>query len=46
MIPGSTLDTTRIEFTEVPSKTFKLNANTNRINGTIDELEAVKQAIY
>ncbi|WP_317115416.1 DUF2634 domain-containing protein, partial [Clostridium neonatale] len=23
-----------------------LNANTNRINGTIDELEAVKQAIY
>lgn len=46
MIPGSTLDTTRIELTEVPSKTFKLNANTNRINGTIDELEAVKQAIY
>lgn len=29
-----------------PSRTFKLNTDKNTINGTIDELEAVKQAIY
>lgn len=34
------------EIQEQPSKTFKLNTDKNIINGTINELEAVKQAIY
>lgn len=46
MIPGSILDATKIQIVEQPSKTYKLNAEKNRINGVIDELEAVKQAIY
>lgn len=37
-----------LDFTveEQPSKTFKLNTEKSVINGTIDELEAVKQTIY
>lgn len=29
-----------------PSKTFKLNTETNVVNSTIDEIEALKQTIY
>lgn len=47
MIPeGTNIDLATMEVIEQPSKTFKLNIDKNRINGTIDELEAVKQAIY
>lgn len=47
MIPERTnIDLATMEVVEQPSKTFKLNIDKNRINGTIDELEAVKQAIY
>lgn len=36
------------EFAELPSRTFKINENPNKkyIHGVIDNLEAVKQAIY
>lgn len=36
------------DFTEVstPSKDYALNSNTLRINGTINDLEEVRQAVY
>lgn len=34
------------EETEMPSFDFKLNTETNRLNGYVEDLEAVKQAIY
>lgn len=33
-------------FSILPSRTFKMNYNTNTITGTIDEVRAVEQAIY
>lgn len=32
--------------TEIPSKDYALNVNTSRINGSVNDLEEVKQAIY
>lgn len=34
------------EETEMPSYDFKLNMETNRLSGNVEDLEAVKQAIY
>lgn len=34
------------EETEMPSFDFRLNTETNRINGTVEDLEAIRQAIY
>lgn len=34
------------EFETLPSRTFRLNHNTLTIIGTIDEIEAVEQAVY
>lgn len=34
------------EESEMPSFDFKLNTETNRLNGYVEDLEAVKQAIY
>lgn len=47
MIPAVE-DDIRQDFTieTLPSKTFKMNTDTLTISGTIDELEAVKQAVY
>lgn len=40
-----------LEFTEIteieePSKTYRIDLNNNKILGKVDELEAIKQAIY
>lgn len=45
MLPEVNLN---IDFTieEQSSKTYNLNTDKNVMNGTIDELEAIKQAIY
>ena len=34
------------EFETLPSRTFRLNHNTLTVIGTIDEIEAVEQAVY
>ena len=34
------------EITEQPTKTYKMNLQTNRIRGYVDGQEAMKQAIY
>lgn len=44
MIPNQSLDLVQIQ--EQPSKTYALNTDKNIMNGTIDKLEAIKQAIY
>ncbi len=51
MLPNKDLDINDgiefdFEFEEQPSKTFKIDFNTNRIVGIIDGLEAVKQAVF
>lgn len=48
MIPQITNDGLIADFEEViePSKTYKLDTVRNRIVGFVDELEAVKQAIF
>lgn len=47
MIPA-VQDDIRQDFTieTLPSKTFKMNTDTLTISGTIDEVEAVKQAVF
>lgn len=47
MIPN-TSDDLKIDFEyeELPTRTFKLYADDNVITGNVDELEAMKQAIY
>lgn len=47
MIPA-VQDDIRQDFTieTLPSKTFKMNTDTLMISGTIDEVEAVKQAVF
>ncbi|WP_313132651.1 DUF2634 domain-containing protein [Anaerocolumna sp.] len=40
------LEYTEVEVTEQPSKTYRLDTSNNKILGKIDELEAIKQAIY
>lgn len=47
MLPQTgNLLTKDFEITKQPSKTFKLDMTNNRITGTVDGLEAVKQAAY
>ena len=48
MIPNTTIIDNDIGFEEVvqPSKTYKLDFEKNRISGSIDGLEAVRQAIF
>ena len=46
MIPDNvTLDTT-LEEVEIPTNTHKINYDKERVNGYVDNLEAMKQAIY
>ena len=45
MIPGGSSDVKIITVAEKPSKTFSLDASNNQIIGTVDDLEAVKQAV-
>ena len=45
MIPGGSSDVKIITVVEKPSKTFSLDASNNQIIGTVDDLEAVKQAV-
>lgn len=47
MIPQTTETTlTNVEFETLPSLTYALNIDTNRIHGTVDGIDAVRQAIY
>lgn len=46
MIPNITVLTEKITETNYPSRTYRINFDTNNISGYVDELEAVKQAVY
>lgn len=47
MIPSTnTILSTDIEVRTEPSRNYRMNINTNSINGFCDELEAMKQVIY
>lgn len=47
MIPSSTgFLPTEFEVVEQPTHTYKMNLETNRVRGYVDDLEAMKQAIY
>jgi len=47
MIPKSySVELTTLEISDLPSKTYKLDLENNRITGYTDELDAIKQAIY
>lgn len=46
MIPNISLLNEEITDVEYANKTYKINLKSNRIDGFIDELESVKQAIY
>lgn len=47
MIPvGGLLKQARVQEIEQPSFTWKLDFNSKRITGKVDELEAIKQAVY
>lgn len=47
MIPAASDDLIQdFGYTELPSRTFKLNAEEQTLTGQTDSLEAVKQAIY
>ncbi len=46
MLPDTSDGLQDFEIVEQPSLTFKLNWEKNRISGTTDGLEAVKQAIF
>lgn len=45
MLPNINL-TDNVEFKSQPSNTYKLNIKKNNISGFIDEINAVKQAVY
>lgn len=44
MVPQSDYDITNLSVSEMPSKTFSLSGN--KVIGTVDGLEAIKQSIY
>lgn len=44
MVPQSDYDITSLSVSEMPSKTFSLSGN--KVIGTVDGLEAIKQSIY
>ena len=46
MIPNISLLNEEITDVVYANKTYKINLNSNRIDGFVDELESVKQAIY
>ena len=46
MIPNISLLNEEITDVEYANKTYRINLNSNRIDGFVDELESVKQAIY
>lgn len=46
MIPNSEILNQPIEIKEQPSRTHRLNIDSNTIQGFIDEMDAMKQAIY
>lgn len=50
MVPETDIDEDTLEnleeLEEMPSYDFGLNTGNNRISGTVEDLEAVKQAIY
>lgn len=46
MIPTINILTQEITETNYPNRTYGIAVNNNRIGGYIDDLEAVKQAIY
>jgi hypothetical protein len=46
MIPTDSTVTAGTGSTELPSKTFYLDITNNKIVGTVDNIEAVKQAVY
>lgn len=46
MIPTIKILTQEIAETNYPSRTYGVAIDSNRINGYIDDLEAIKQAVY
>ena len=47
MIPNENGDLRHnFRFVTLPSRTFKINYNSDTITGFVDELEAIKQAVY
>ncbi|MFS1514549.1 DUF2634 domain-containing protein [Chengkuizengella sp. SCS-71B] len=47
MIPqGGQIQNDSISVQQQPSRTYRLNHNTMKISGTVDGLEAVKQAVF
>lgn len=46
MIPNINILTEEITEVKYPSKTYKLNFEKNRIDGSTDDLDAIKQSIY
>lgn len=46
MIPTTDTDLLKLETSEQPGYTYALDIENNRIRGMVDNLEAVKQAVY
>lgn len=46
MIPNTNILTQEITETNYPNRTYRISLNNDRINGYVDDLEAIKQAIY
>ena len=46
MIPSIDIITHEINEITYPTKTYKIDLASNRIDGDVDDLEAVKQAVY
>lgn len=46
MIPTINILTEQITFAEYPSRTYKLDLDNDKINGYVDEVEAIIQSIY
>lgn len=46
MIPTITILTQEITKTNYPSQTYRISIDTDKISGYIDDLEAIKQAVY
>lgn len=46
MIPTTDTDLLTLEIKEQPGMTYALDVENNRIRGTVDGLDAVRQAVY
>ena len=46
MIPVNEVFTENIEETSIPSRTYKINLTGNYVNDYVDDIDAIKQAVY